>query len=397
MTGGADSPLWVALLLVSTATPLLLRGRWAAGLLLLVWLADGLFLLAIPPAELIPALLTWALRAAGVGLIALVLYRALSIEEGLRTRSQRRERVLHDFLELSNRLRVTSEPQTVLEEVALAVQASGKFDCVTLSRVDWRAGTATVAAAIGASGRRLKAIEGLQFAWDEIAPRLNERRRAGPNTFRAEMLPFRTIKNELHFILPLNSQFAEIQGLLTVSGAKSRQDALEEALPLLELLANQAAAVLDNNALYGTMEQRVTEATASLERSRADLALARDRAETLYRIVRTLAVSLDEREVLTHALLLVAQATDAHARRDHAGRAEHRPAGLPHHAGSRAARALDRLGRRGHHWAGSRAGAGRLGAGQPQGGDHRRHRAGHALAGTPQIPTRATDRCWPRR
>ena len=51
------------------------------------------------------------------------------------------------------------------------------------------------------------------------------------------MLPFRTIKNELHFILPLNSQFAEIQGLLTVSGAKSRQDALEEALPLLELLA----------------------------------------------------------------------------------------------------------------------------------------------------------------
>src|SRR5207247_3192735 len=29
------------------------------------------------------------------------------------------------------------------------------------------------------------------------------------------------------------------------------------------------------------------------------------------RIVRTLAVSLDEREVLTHALLLVAQATDA--------------------------------------------------------------------------------------
>jgi len=40
----------------------------------------------------------------------------------LRARSQRRERVLHDFLELSNRLRVTSEPQTVLEEVALAVQ-----------------------------------------------------------------------------------------------------------------------------------------------------------------------------------------------------------------------------------------------------------------------------------
>jgi PAS domain S-box-containing protein len=311
VTGGAHSPLWVALLLVSTATPLLLRGRWAAGLLLLVWLADGMFLLFVPQAELIPALLTWALRASGVGLIGLVLYRALSIEEGVRTRAQRRERVLHDFLELSNRLRVTTKPQTVLEEVALTVQASGKFDCVTLSQVDWRAGVATVTAAIGASGRRLTAIEGLQFAWDELAPLLNERRRAGPNTFRAELLPFRAIKHELHFILPLNSQFAEIQGVLTVSSARSRQDALEEALPLLELLANQAAAVLENNALYGTMEQRVDEATASLERSRADLALARDRAETLYRIVRTLAVSLDEREVLTHALLLVAQATDA--------------------------------------------------------------------------------------
>ncbi|HEU5098993.1 MAG TPA: ATP-binding protein [Roseiflexaceae bacterium] len=311
VTGGAHSPLWVALLLVSTATPLLLHGRWAAGLLLLVWLADGLFLLAVPQAELIPALLTWALRASGVGLIGLVLYRALSIEEGVRMRAQRRERVLHDFLELSNRLRVTSQPQTVLEEVALTVQASGKFDCVTLSRVDWHAGVATVATAIGASGRRLTAIEGLQFAWNEIAPLLNERRRAGPNTFRAEQLPFRAIKQELHFILPLNSQFAEIQGMLTVSGARSRQDSLDEALPLLELLANQAAAALDNNALYGTLEQRVDEATASLERSRADLALARDRAETLYRIVRTLAVSLDEREVLTHALLLVAQATGA--------------------------------------------------------------------------------------
>src|SRR4029078_8535960 len=119
------------------------------------------------------------------------------------------------------------------------------------------------------------------------------------------------IKNESHFILPLHSQFAEIQGVLIVSTAKARQDALEEALPLLELLANQAAAALDNNALYSTMEQRVADSTASLERSRAELALARDRAETLYRIVRTLALSLDEREVLTHALMLICQATGA--------------------------------------------------------------------------------------
>jgi PAS domain S-box-containing protein len=310
-TGGYTSPLWVALLLVSTAAPLLLSGRWAAGLVVLVWLADGLFLLYAPSADLMPWLLTWLLRASGVGMIGLVLHRALAAEEGLRVRAQRREGVLHDFLLLSNRLRVTSQPQIVLEEVAQAVQASGDFDCVTLSQVDWRAGTATVSVAIGASGRRLKAVEGLQFRWDVVAPLLSERRRAGPGSFRAELLPFRSLKQEQHLVLPLSSQFAEVQGLLTVSCAKSRREALDEALPLLELLANQAAAAIENNLLYSTLEQRVEHTTATIENARAELQIARDRAETLYRIVRTLAVSLDEREVLTQALMLVAQATEA--------------------------------------------------------------------------------------
>ncbi|KPV49784.1 hypothetical protein SE17_30655, partial [Kouleothrix aurantiaca] len=160
-TGVASSPMWVSLLLVSTATPLLLRGRWAALLIGSVWLVDGLFLLQVPAEAIVPAALTWALRAAGVGLIGVVLYRALSIEEGVRQRSQRREQVLHEFLKVSNRLRVTSQPQQVLEEVAQAVQASGNFDCVTLSHVDWHAGTVTITMALGASGRRFRALGGL--------------------------------------------------------------------------------------------------------------------------------------------------------------------------------------------------------------------------------------------
>ncbi|HNP72216.1 MAG TPA: ATP-binding protein [Kouleothrix sp.] len=311
LTGGARSPMWVALLLVSTATPLLLRGRWAAGLLVLVWLADGLFLLRVPMPELIPLGLTWALRAAGVGLVGVVLYRALSIEEGVRARSQRRERVLHEFLRLSNRLRVTSQPGQVLEEVAMAVQASGNFDCVTLSQVDWHAGVVNVTVAIGASGRRLTAVEGLQMPWESFAPLLSPSRRVGQSTYRADQLPFRSLRNQRHLVLPLSSQLAEVHGLLTVSAAHKQQDALEEALPLLELLANQAAAALDNTALYSTMEQRVIDATATIERGREELAQARDRAETLYRIVRTLAVTLDEREVLSKALGLLAQATGA--------------------------------------------------------------------------------------
>ncbi|MFL5806189.1 MAG: ATP-binding protein [Roseiflexaceae bacterium] len=310
-TGGYTSPLWVTLLVVSTAAPLLLPGSWAAGMLVAVWLADALFLLGAPGHELLPAFSNWTLRTAGVGLISLMLYRALASEEGLRMRAQRRERVLRDFLELSNRLRVSSNPRVVLEEVAQAVQASGEFSCVTLSLVDWHSGNTNVEVAIGASGRRLSAVEGLTFPWEQVALLLSERRRAGPAAFRVEALPFRSIRNEQHLILPLTSQLAEIQGLLTVSCAKANQDALDEALPLLELLANQAAAALENNALYSTMEQRVQDATMAIGRGQEELALARDRAETLYRIVRTLAVSLDEREVLSQALMLVAQATDA--------------------------------------------------------------------------------------
>jgi signal transduction histidine kinase len=309
-TGGYTSPLWVALLVVSTAAPLLLRGRWAAGLVAAVWLADALFILQAPPQDLLPALSSWTLRAAAVGLIGVVLYYALSNEEGLRVRAQRRERVLHEFLLLSNRLRVTGDPRPVMEEVARAVQASGEFDCVTVSLVDWHAGRVTVAVVIGASGRRLSAVEGLQFPWEEIAPLLNERRRVGPSTFRAEKLPFRSIKNERHLILPLNTQLAEVQGLLTVSCSES-QHVLDEALPLLELLASQAATALENNSLYSSLEQRVEEATSAISRGQQELALARDRAEMLYRITHTLVVSLDEREILTQALVLIAQAADA--------------------------------------------------------------------------------------
>lgn len=188
---------------------------------------------------------------------------------------------------------------------------AGNFDCVTLSQVDWHAGTVTVTLAIGASGRRLSAVEGLRMPWNDFAPLLNPAR-AGQSTYRANLLPLPLeFRGEHHLVLPLSSQFAEVQGLMTVSAAAKQHEALEEALPLLELLANQAATALDNNILYSTMEQRVIAATATIEQGRAELALAHGAAETLYRIVRTLAVSLDEREVLSQALELIAQATDA--------------------------------------------------------------------------------------
>ena len=310
-TGGYTSPMWIGLLLVSTAAPLLLPGRWAAVLLVLVWLGYGALLLPAPPGMLAETVLAWSLRAVGVALVALVLHRALAAEEALRQRAERRERVLREFLDLSARLRVSSTPQAILEEVARTVQSSGDFDCVTLSTVDEAAGTATVAVAFGATGRRLGAVEGLSFPWRQVLDQLGEPRQVGPSTFRLETLPFRSIRNEQHLVLPLMRQDSGVQGMLTVSNPASLRDQLDEAAPLLELLANQAAAVLDNSSLYATLELRVVEATATAHQSREELAEARDRAETLYQVVRTLSRTLDEREVLSQALTLLQQATGA--------------------------------------------------------------------------------------
>jgi PAS domain S-box-containing protein len=311
LTGGYSSPMWVALLVVSTAAPLLLSGRRAALLLSFVWLVDGLLVLQAPHPELLGALASWAMRAAGVAVIALAVQRTLAAEQVLRRRAERREQALHDVLAFSNRLRVTSQPGAILNEVAQAVQASGAFSCVTLSRVDWRSAVVTVEVAHGAGARRLTAVEGLQLDWKEFAPLLNERLRVSHGAYVVDALPFRTVKREQHALLTLTSQFGEPRGLLTVSFPVSSRAALSEALPLLELLANQAAAALDNSALYTTLEQRVEEATAAYARGQVELAHARDRAETLYRIVRTLSGSLDEREVLAQALELVSLATGA--------------------------------------------------------------------------------------
>src|SRR5262249_47842246 len=95
-----------------------------------------------------------------------------------------------------NRLRVSTTTQTVLDEVALAVQGAGDFDCVTLSQIDWSTATAQVVVAIGASGHRLAAVEGLQIPWNEFAVLLDQ----GDGTInqgrRPPRLPFPPLKRE---------------------------------------------------------------------------------------------------------------------------------------------------------------------------------------------------------
>jgi signal transduction histidine kinase len=307
LSGGAASPLWPVLIMPVFAALLLLPGPPGAGVAAAIWLGYGALILRLPFPPPLEVLATWLMQTAIVGLLALLIERMLTAQRTTRERAALREHALHTFLKVSNELRISTSVQRALEDVASAVQAAGNFDCVTLSLVDWASGDAQVAVAIGASGRRLAAVEGLRFAYTELETRLETGVPAGAVAVEVQTLPFRSLPNERHLVLLLRNQLAEVRGVLSVSAARPSRAVLVEALPLLELLANQAAAAIDNADLFGTLEQRVQQATADLEHAASDLRRARDRAEVLYHIARALSTTLDERQVLEQTLSLTAR------------------------------------------------------------------------------------------
>jgi signal transduction histidine kinase len=310
-SGVAASPLWPALIPPVVAAVLLLPGPAGAGVAATIWLAYGWLALVVPVADRPAAAAAWLLRGAEVALLALLVSRAAAAARDTIARARARERALRGFLAASNRLRISTSVQGVLEEVAGAVQAAGDFDCVSLSLVDTGGEKARVVAAIGASGRRLGAVEGLSFSYAALTLRMRAGEPIGAYAVAVETLPFRNLPDERHLVLPLHSQHDEVRGVLTVSAAGRRRAVLDEALPLLELLANQAAVAVDNADLYATLEQRVRHATADLARGAEELRRARDRAEVLYHIARALSLTLDERQVLEQTLRLIVAHTGA--------------------------------------------------------------------------------------
>ena len=306
MSGGHASPIWPVLLIPMSAALLLLPSPTGLVVALLIWLGCAAFALSAPRPLVPAAVVMWFVWGLALAMAALVVQHFLAAQAAINGRVRRREAALAHFLGVSNKLRASTNPHSALEEVASAVQAAGDFDCVTVSQIDWTKGDADVVVAIGARGKRLGGLEGVSVPWSTLAPLL-ERGEGEAIT----MLPFRSIRHERHLVLPLASQFDEPRGVLTVSAHENLAQTLDEARPLLVLLANQAAAALDNAALFSTMEQRVEQATADLERGAGELRVARDRAETLYHIARALSVTLDERQVLEQTLALVAQATGA--------------------------------------------------------------------------------------
>ncbi len=306
-SGGVASPLWSVLIIPVFAALLIMPGPSGAGVAAAIWLGYGALVFQVPLPPQLAVAATWLLQTAIVGLLALLIERMLTTQRNMRQRATLREHALHHFLQVSNDLRVATSVQRALEDVSSAVQAAGDFDCVTLSLVDWANGEVQVAVAIGASGRRLEAVEGLRFAYTELEMRLEKGTPAGAVAVEVETLPFRSLPNERHLVLLLRNQLAEVRGVLSVSAARPSRKVLVEALPLLELLANQAAAAIENADLFGTLEQRVQQATAELEQTALDLRRARDRAEVLYHIARALSTTLDERQVLEQTLSLTAR------------------------------------------------------------------------------------------
>lgn len=311
LSGGYASPLWMVLLVPLSAAPMLFDKGVGVAIGIMLWFMYGLSYTQAPRDELMLLLSEWLMRGAAVGMGALVLQLTLNAQAERNRRSRRRERALEQFLRVSNNLRASSTTQSVLEEVAGAVQEAGEFDCVTFNKVDWKAAQVTVVVAIGASKKRLPSVEGLKLPWSKFQPMLEEGNNGGRVFYWSTKLPFRSIKHEIHLLLPLASQFGEMHGLMTVTAHERHRQTLAESRPLLELLANQAAVALDNAELFNTLDQRVQAATATLQKSTDELRVARDRAETLYRISRALSVTLDEHQVLEQALALIVQATGA--------------------------------------------------------------------------------------
>lgn len=315
LDGGIGSPFWVALFIPLLTALLLTPGRAGIGTAAAIWCGYGALIWLAPAAEQVAAAATWLLHTAQAGLLVVVLERLTAAQAALVERTRSREMALRNFLRASNRLRVSTQLQRVLEEVADSVQNVGDFDCVAICRTDWRRGMVEVSVAIGASGRRHDAVEGLSLHWRDFAGVIDTGERVGTHATLCTSLPFRSANSEQHLVVPMVSQLDEVYGLLTVSVARERRALLDEALPLLELLANHAATAIDNGLLFATLEQRVQQATADIERSAADLRRAHSRIATLYNIARRLSASLDERQLLDEALTLVVKATSA----DHGG------------------------------------------------------------------------------
>lgn len=309
LSAGTPTSLWVALLVTAVGLPRLLGPRWAFGLLALA-IALWALISVSGTDDVVAALVEVTIRGAALLIVAASTWFALPAAQPRLASSS--EAPLQRLTRACERLRGSERREDVLEELVSAAKASGAFSYATISTVDWRAATVQLVVVLGSSGRTLGATETLTLSWSEIAPLLRDDERVSDYAYLVEQLPFRAIAGEHHIVVPLRTRVGEICALLTVGAEDPHaRIRLSEAAPLLELLAAQGAAALENAALQASLAQRVEATTAEMGRTTEDANRARSRAENLYHIVRALSTTLEPQPLLDQALILIAQATQA--------------------------------------------------------------------------------------
>jgi signal transduction histidine kinase len=310
LSNGAPTVLWVVLLISALSVPRLLPARWAFAVLilaLLVWLTSSYFIPAV----------AWTTALAEVGVRgAAVLMVAVATRLTLRPPRPRPEPIpeapLQRLTRACERLRGSERREDIFEELASAAKASGQFSFASVSTVDWRAGTTKLEVALGASGHTLGATETLTLGWNDFVALLRDDERVSDHAYLAAALPFRSIPGEYYMLVPLRTRTGEICALLSIGDdSPSARSRLSAAAPLLELLAAQGSAALENIGLQSSLIQRVENTTTELGRNAEDAQRARSRAENLYHIVRALSTTLEPQPLLDQALILIAKATHA--------------------------------------------------------------------------------------
>ncbi|HEY1015478.1 MAG TPA: ATP-binding protein, partial [Herpetosiphonaceae bacterium] len=304
--------MWLALLPPALLLPRFLARRRAAlalGLLFAAW--AGLALALAPAPDYQSFLLDLLVRGTGLALVAIYSMTRIQKQPTLPPADDRTA-ILRRMTRACERLRGATSRQEIAEELASAAKASGPFGAASVSRVNWAKGLVQLEVALGGSGHTLGATEGLELPWADFAPLLGDDQRVSDHAYLAAQLPFRSLTGEHHMVLPLRAAGGEINGLLTVSADdEAGRQRLADQAPLLELLAAQAAIMFEHSQLQLSLTKRVLAGNLEIGRSVEEANRARERAETLYYIVRALSKTLDPTQLLDQALLLIAQATQA--------------------------------------------------------------------------------------
>jgi PAS domain S-box-containing protein len=254
----------------------------------------------------------------------------------LRTRAEQ----LSHILDVTQSARSDQPLESLLEDIAYAIQEAVGFDQVLISILE---GDPPYLHRVTGAGLPVSTMERMREApqqWDLVQSALQDRFRMsqcyyipaleqkGASWREALDIYDHTVQEEdaepgrWHpqdmLVVPLLDHAGEVLGIISVDSPRDSLAPNQTTIEVLEIFAAQAAAAVENIRLYDEirgfseeLEQRVEERTQELAQALDSLTAERDRVETLYRIASELSVSLDLDHVLNHTLELVVNAVGA--------------------------------------------------------------------------------------